>query len=61
MPTKTEAIAEQATKDLRSQYMLAKTALMKRINAMCTKGNPGAMLTLAQTVSTIVAIEKADA
>jgi hypothetical protein len=60
MVTKTDAIAEQATKDLRTQYTLAKTTLMKRINAMCTKGNPQAMLTLAQTVSTIVAIEKAE-
>jgi hypothetical protein len=61
MATKLDAIAEQATKDLRTQYTLAKTTLMKRINAMCHKGNPQAMLTLAQTVSTIVAIEKAEA
>ena len=60
MATKTDAIAEQAQIALRSQYMLAKTALMKRLSSMCHKGNPQAMLTLAQTVSTIVAIEKAD-
>jgi hypothetical protein len=60
MPTKLDAIAEQATKDLRAQYMLAKMTLMKRITSLCHKGNPQAMLTLAQTVSTIVAIEKAE-
>jgi hypothetical protein len=60
MATKLDAIAEQATKDLRAQYMLAKTMLMKRITSLCHKGNPQAMLTLAQTVSTIAAIEKAE-
>jgi hypothetical protein len=60
MATKTEAIAEQAAKDLRAQYAVAKAALMRRIAGMADKGNPHAMLTLAQTVSTLVAIEKAE-
>jgi hypothetical protein len=60
MATKIQAVAEQAQIDLRAQYMLAKATLMKRITSLCHKGNPQAMLTLAQTVSTIVAIEKAE-
>jgi hypothetical protein len=58
MAGKTEAIAEQAAKELAASYAHAKSMLLRRLIGCCDKGNPVAILTLANALQAVTAAER---